>query len=295
MQDIITQKTSVRKLLTIHDIFWYLTALLWHTFNTADTFVAAMMRRTVTGCLSNTETLRSNACGTIEPIKVNILLVLFTHCQHMCIHNTHTIAIRASDDWFSCSRINRTIEEAICVSQCVAQRIGIVSLCVWWLQLSVPLRVAHPSSLYLIHALRTLQVDADGNLVPDAVRNYTQQLSQAGWQRAAAANVSDTCLAEDANATATPTTDNGCNMAALRLSYCLWREFTRACPRELQSRSKRCLLLRDRLVNGENLELQAYQSFRLHPLADHKAQSQPEQQQRPEVTNVASRMLMGLA
>lgn len=229
-------------------------------------------------------------------------------CHIINPHNART-AIRASDDWFSCDRINRTIEEAICVSQCVAQRIGIVSVCVWWLQLSVvPLRLAHPPSLYLIHALRTLQVDADGQLEPDAVRNYTQQLSQTGWQRAAAANVSDTCLAENANATAAQppplTTSTGCNTAALRLSYCLWREFTRACPRELQSRSKRCLQLRDRLANGESLDVQAYQSsFRLKveenaqtpPKQPQQQQKRQELQQRPDVTNIVSRMLMDLA
>lgn len=99
------------------------------------------------------------------------------------------------------------------------------------------------------------------------MRSNTQSLAQATWQQTASANVSTTCLDEVAAAPGNRTS-SGCNPAALQLSFCVWREFTLRCPAEFRSHSRRCDTLRDRLTAGENLDVDAYFSYRALTLAE---------------------------
>lgn len=45
-----------------------------------------------------------------------------------------------------------------------------------------------------------------------------------------------------------------CNGASLKFAHCVWREFTKSCPADKQSDSKKCSALREKLAKGEDID-----------------------------------------
>lgn len=87
-------------------------------------------------------------------------------------------------------------------------------------------------------------------------------ISSAEWQKAVADKVSETCIAEAKEAVkANPPTEGKCNCAAIKFSHCMWREMVKACPKAMQSDSKKCASLREKLDKGETID---YHQFHRH-------------------------------
>lgn len=122
------------------------------------------------------------------------------------------------------------------------------------------------------------------------MEHVKNDLSKAKWQKDIAETVAKKCLAEakqtteakpeDAAATkkevtpsVTPTAatdkketttvaasvaekkeDAKCNGASLKFAHCVWREFTKSCPADKQSDSKKCSALREKLAKGEDVD-----------------------------------------
>ncbi|KAJ6647571.1 hypothetical protein Bhyg_02794 [Pseudolycoriella hygida] len=136
-----------------------------------------------------------------------------------------------SVDMFSCEKVNKTKEEFVCVTQCVGQKLNIV--------------------------------DKDGNLIESAVKEHVKNdISSSEWQKAVSDTVSQTCIAEANEAVKANPPENGkCNPASIKFSHCMWREMIKACPKDLQSDSNKCVKLREKLDKGEKVE---YHFHRFH-------------------------------
>lgn len=143
-------------------------------------------------------------------------------------------------DMFKCEQINKTKEEFKCVAQCAAQKMN--------------------------HA------DKDGNLIEDEVRRHIKNdVAIADWQKEKIDDIITNCFAEVKKPevatvatakvrrdTAEPTVavaaaDKKCNPASLKFGYCAWRELSKACPKEFQSDSPKCVKLREKFAKGENV------------------------------------------
>lgn len=147
---------------------------------------------------------------------------------------------------FSCEKVNRTKEEYVCVTECVGKKIKIVS----------------KFKKYIIknNYKCNFQLDQDGNLIEAAVREHVKNdLSRTEWQKNTADSVTSKCLTEVREALKNKKTEAGkCNCAGLKFAHCAWREFTKSCPKELQSESKKCTGLREKLEKGDKIDFHSY-------------------------------------
>lgn len=104
-------------------------------------------------------------------------------------------------------------------------------------------------------------MDKTGNLIEEAVKKHVRdELSVTEWQKSVADKVAMKCLADTKEALKSkksmPT--DKCNSAGLIFSHCVWREFTKSCPKDMQSDSKKCTNLREKLERGENIDFRQY-------------------------------------
>lgn len=108
------------------------------------------------------------------------------------------------------------------------------------------------------------------------IKHVEGDLPSSSWQRAIAKNVTEQCITEAKHmdkvtagfgaassaiaGVVNPHEGNKnshepkCNPAAIRFSFCLWREFMKACPKDYQSKEPQCVQLLNELnkKGGEN-------------------------------------------
>lgn len=107
-------------------------------------------------------------------------------------------------------------------------------------------------------------MDSAGKLIDAAAISHVKnELSVSQWQKDVAESVAIKCLAEAKEVTAAKsetveTTEKKCSSAGLKFGHCIWREFTKSCPKEMQTDSKKCASLREKLEKGENVDFHSY-------------------------------------
>lgn len=154
---------------------------------------------------------------------------------------------------FSCEKVNKTKDEYVCVSECVGKKMNIVSCA-----------VHYDNPFNFINIRFCVQLDAAGKLIDAAaIAHVKNEVSVSQWQKDVSESVAIKCLAEAKNVTAgksetADTAEKKCSSAGLKFGHCLWREFTKACPKEMQSDSKKCSSLREKLEKGEDVDFHAY-------------------------------------
>lgn len=85
------------------------------------------------------------------------------------------------------------------------------------------------------------------------------QLTYVQWQKDIADEISTKCIHEASDAK--NDAPSKCKSASLKLGHCLWREYTRSCPKEFQNDSAKCTKLRSKLDNGIKYDFGNYHRY----------------------------------
>ncbi|XP_053685998.1 uncharacterized protein LOC128735542 [Sabethes cyaneus] len=135
-------------------------------------------------------------------------------------------------DMFSCEKMNRTKQDMICASECIGRKKNVL--------------------------------DAKGNLLePSVLIPFVKEhFASDPWQEPLVSDFVDTCMKEVAekNAKLAPE-ETRCNPSASSFKYCMWRQTTLACPKEMQESSKRCDRVREKLANKEPVAMDPTPDF----------------------------------
>ncbi|XP_058460137.1 uncharacterized protein LOC131435890 [Malaya genurostris] len=129
-------------------------------------------------------------------------------------------------DMFSCEKVNRVKQDVLCALECVANKKN--------------------------------AVDANGNLLEPAVLIpfVKENFAADPWQEPLIPGFVDSCLQEVAEKKTKPSSEETrCNPASAQFGYCMWRQFTLACPKERQETSKKCDKVREKLLNNEPVSM----------------------------------------
>lgn len=96
-----------------------------------------------------------------------------------------------------------------------------------------------------------IQIDDKGDIIDsNIIKHVEDDMAPSSWQRPIAKNITEQCIAETkaggdviVSAGLTSTNVSKCNPAAIRFSFCLWREFMKSCPKANQSKEPQCAQL----------------------------------------------------
>ncbi|XP_055535876.1 uncharacterized protein LOC129724754 [Wyeomyia smithii] len=125
-------------------------------------------------------------------------------------------------DMFNCEKLNRTKQEMICATECIGRKKNVL--------------------------------DAKGNLLePSVLISFVKEhFASDPWQEPLLADIVDSCAEEVAEKKLkNAAEETRCNPSASYFKYCMWRQMTLACPKEMQESSKKCDRLREKLANNE--------------------------------------------
>ncbi|XP_058830642.1 uncharacterized protein LOC131689518 [Topomyia yanbarensis] len=127
-------------------------------------------------------------------------------------------------DMFSCEKVKRAKEDMICALECVGRKKNVV--------------------------------DAKGNLLDPAVLIpfVKENFASDPWQEPLIAGTVDDCLREVAEKNE-KAEETRCNPSSAHFGYCMWRQFTLACPKGMQEASKKCDKVREKLANNEPVSM----------------------------------------
>ncbi|XP_055591674.1 uncharacterized protein LOC129743621 [Uranotaenia lowii] len=134
-------------------------------------------------------------------------------------------------DFFSCEKINKTKQDIVCTAECVGRKKNVI--------------------------------DEKGDLLAPAVLIpfVKENFAADAWQEPLIAGFVDTCLKEVADKKATRKDEYRCNPASSHFGYCMWRQMTLACPKEMQESSKKCDKIREKLAKNEPVSMYKSHDF----------------------------------
>lgn len=121
-------------------------------------------------------------------------------------------------DPFDCKKMENIKSDMICVSECVARK-----------------------SKFLND-----QGVVDKDNVLAAIKAKVEGTE---WKMTAAEGIVDKCL-EEANKA--EKVEGKCSAVPMKVTHCIWGQFIQSCPAELQSDSKKCKKIRERLASGDD-------------------------------------------
>lgn len=121
-------------------------------------------------------------------------------------------------DAFDCKKMEKVKSDMICVSECISRKAKLVN--------------------------------EQGVLDRDAILAAIQsKVEGTEWKMAAAEGIVDKCLAD---AKVDGKEEGKCSSVPMKVTHCIWVQFIQSCPTELQSDSKKCKKIRERLVAGND-------------------------------------------
>ncbi|KAL5290654.1 hypothetical protein ACFFRR_010176 [Megaselia abdita] len=121
-------------------------------------------------------------------------------------------------DPFDCKKMDKVKADMICVSECVARKANLMN------EQGVVDKAA---------VLASIKTKIAGN----------------EWKMAAAESIVDKCLEE---AKKIEKEEGKCSAAPMKITHCIWGQFIQSCPADLQSDSKKCKKIRERLAAGDD-------------------------------------------
>lgn len=117
-----------------------------------------------------------------------------------------------SFDPYDCEKMNKMKSDMICVSECIARKANFI--------------------------------DDEGAMNKTAVLAAVKaSVKNTEWKLAAAEEIVNKCFTE----TKDVEESDECNALPMKISYCIWGEFTKSCPEELQINSKKCQKIREHI------------------------------------------------
>lgn len=122
-----------------------------------------------------------------------------------------------SIDPFDCKKMDKVKADMICVSECIARKANLIN---------------EKGVIERTPLLASIKSKVDGTT----------------WKMAAAEKIVDKCLAETKSAEK----EGKCSGVPMKITHCIWGQFIQSCPVELQSDSKKCKKVRERLADGDD-------------------------------------------
>ncbi|XP_053679724.1 uncharacterized protein LOC128730676 [Anopheles nili] len=98
--------------------------------------------------------------------------------------------------------------------------------------------------------------DENGELLhTDLAKVVVEHMSTIEWKVPLAEGFVKQCFdeVEEAHSSFVPTDEATCNPEGFDFVFCLWRQFTLACPEEFRDDSERCNELREKLMNKDDV------------------------------------------
>lgn len=122
-----------------------------------------------------------------------------------------------SVDPFDCKKMDKVKADMVCVSECVARKANLMN--------------------------------EEGVVDKDAVlASIKAKVERTEWKKLAAEGIVDKCLGEAKNM---EKGEGKCSAVPMKVTHCIWGQFIQSCPADLQSDSKKCKKIRERLAAGD--------------------------------------------
>ncbi|CAD7081407.1 unnamed protein product [Hermetia illucens] len=145
-------------------------------------------------------------------------------------------------DPFTCEKLEELKKDVTCVAECVGKKFGVL--------------------------------DEAGNVKHDVfLAHLKTKVQDSEWKLKVSDSIAEKCIEETKKeveghiAKRDVTSQKACNPTSLKISQCLWREYVRACPKDLQVDSPKCNKLREKIEKGDAV---SYKGFYLRHLNDDK-------------------------
>ncbi|XP_037906406.1 uncharacterized protein LOC119648681 [Hermetia illucens] len=145
-------------------------------------------------------------------------------------------------DPFTCEKLEELKKDVTCIAECVGKKFGLL--------------------------------DDSGNIKPDIFLAYLKMKAKdSEWKLQVTDEIAGKCIEDTRKEVEHHLAERGltsgkiCNPSSLKISQCLWREYVRACPKNLQTDSPKCCKLREKIEKGDAV---TYKGFYLRHLNDDK-------------------------
>jgi len=123
-------------------------------------------------------------------------------------------------DIFNCDKLKEIKENVYCVSECVSKKFELL--------------------------------DDKSELKREAlIEKLKKKFGDEKWKVDITEATVDKCLAEIKKLEAEDKEEHKCKPHSLRMGHCMWKEFVKACPKEKQTDSPKCIKLREKIEKND--------------------------------------------